>query len=69
MKPTMTYQLAQAASFDAANRSMRAAGRTAWSEEDYNAHVREFDRLWPLESQYPWMTKAEADAIRAKDAA
>ena len=51
MKITMTYALAHAASMDAANRSMRKAGRTVWNVDDYNAHVREFDRLWPIEME------------------
>jgi hypothetical protein len=37
---------------------MRAGGRTAWSADDYNAAMREFDRLWPLEAEYPWMDAA-----------
>jgi len=69
MKLTMTYQLAHAASMDAGNRSMRKAGRSVWSDADYSASVAEFNRLFPLEAQYPWMTRAEADAIRARDAA
>jgi len=44
----LTRQLAYAASQDAANRAMRSAGRKAWSEEDYNVAVSEFNRLWPL---------------------
>lgn len=47
MKPKLTRELAWAASQDAANQTMRAGGRTAWSEEDYNVAVAEFDRLWP----------------------
>lgn len=43
----MTYQLAMAAARDAGNRSMREAGRTKWNQADYNAMVREFNRLWP----------------------
>jgi hypothetical protein len=54
MKPTMTRALAYAASQDAGNRTMRAAGRTAWDIEDYNACVNEFDRLWPEELDGPW---------------
>ena len=43
----MTRELAYAASLDAGNRAMRAGGRTAWSEDDYNTVIREFRRLWP----------------------
>lgn len=43
----MTYQLAHAAAWDAGNRSMRAAGRERWGEEDRDACAAEFERLWP----------------------
>lgn len=43
----MTEELARAASWDAGNRSMRAAGRTIWSQEDADAAWAEFNRLWP----------------------
>jgi hypothetical protein len=46
-KPTWTYDLAVAASWDAATRSMRKAGRTAWSEDDFNLAVDTFNRLYP----------------------
>ena len=42
-----TYELAMAASRDAGNRSMRAAGRTAWNEDDWNVAVATFERLYP----------------------
>lgn len=42
-----TYSLAMAAAKDAANRRMRAAGRTAWSRGDYNHSVETFERLYP----------------------
>lgn len=47
MQPTLTYKLAMAAAQDAGDRSMRAAGRTVWSELDYAAAVRMFTRLCP----------------------
>lgn len=47
----MTREIAQAAAWDAGNRSMHACGRKQWNQDDYNEAVREFDRLWPnLES-------------------
>jgi hypothetical protein len=46
-RPRLTKAMALAAAADVANRSMRAAGRTAWSVSDYNAAVRELERLWP----------------------
>lgn len=50
MRITMTYGLAMAAAKDAANRSMRKAGRTKWNEDDWNAMCAEFERLWPVEA-------------------
>lgn len=41
----ITYHLAMAAGQDAANRQMRKAGRTAWSEEDYNLAAATTGRL------------------------
>jgi hypothetical protein len=38
---------ARAAGQDAGNRAMRTAGRSRWSRADYNAAVREFNRLHP----------------------
>jgi hypothetical protein len=43
----LTRELAQAASFDAADRSMRAAGRKSWNEADAQIAAMEFQRLWP----------------------
>ena len=34
-KPALTYENAHVAGWDAGNRSMRAAGRTAWNEVDW----------------------------------
>jgi hypothetical protein len=46
MKP-LTYEVVHAAATDAANRHMRAAGRSTWTVDDYNAALAEFERLWP----------------------
>ena len=46
---TITHAIASAASKDAGNLSMQEAGRSSWSREDYNAAVREYDRLLPVE--------------------
>lgn len=48
-KAEITYEIAQAASYDAANRNMKAAGRGKWNVEDYQAAAEEFNRLWPNE--------------------
>jgi hypothetical protein len=48
MKPVLTKELANAAARDAGNRSMRAAGRAAWSQEDYNVASSEQNRLYDL---------------------
>jgi hypothetical protein len=45
----LTRKIAWAAALDAASRSMRNNLREAWNEDDYNACVAEFDRLWPEE--------------------
>ena len=50
MKPLLTEAIARSASMDAANRSMRKAGRTAWNEDDRNVACAEYERLWPAES-------------------
>lgn len=50
MRPKMTYQLAHAAGMDAGNRSMKAAGRAHWNEQDANTCWAEFERLWPVEN-------------------
>lgn len=46
-RPTLTPALAHAASTDVGNASMRAAGRTSWSQDDYDAAVDEYHRLMP----------------------
>jgi len=51
--PIMTTALAWAAATDAGNRSMREAGRTAWSAEDYAAAAEELHRLIGQERQAP----------------
>jgi hypothetical protein len=38
----------RAAGWDAGDRSMKAAGRSRWTRQDYNAAVREFNRLAPI---------------------
>lgn len=43
----LTREIAYAAGRDVANRRMRAAGRNAWGEGDYNAACAEFERLCP----------------------
>lgn len=47
-KPTLTPATIRSAMMDTANASMRKAGRTVWSEEDYNAGVAESDRLYAI---------------------
>lgn len=45
MPMTLTPKLITAASHDAGNRSMEAAGRTKWSRKDYSAACKEWSRL------------------------
>ena len=42
---TMDMRIARAAAKDAANRQMRAEGRTVWNKDDYELAVRTFNRL------------------------
>jgi hypothetical protein len=44
----ITYKLAHAAGWDAANRQMHAAGRTTWNEEDFNLAARTMNELLAL---------------------
>lgn len=37
---TSTYKIAMAAGRDAANRQMKAAGRIAWNEDDWNTAAK-----------------------------
>lgn len=46
-RPTLTPAIVHAASTDAGNASMRTAGRTSWSQDDYDAAVAEYHRLMP----------------------
>ena len=46
----LTRELSYAAGRDAGNRSMRKAGRKAWSREDYDAAWAEFNRLWSADN-------------------
>lgn len=48
-----TYAMAHAAARDAANRKMRAAGRTSWSRADYNEATRVFNKLYPASKRNP----------------
>lgn len=43
--PHFSSALAHEAGWDAGNRSMTTAGRKTWNEDDYNAAVREYERL------------------------
>lgn len=43
--PVLTYAYAHSAAWDAGNRSMRAAGRDRWNDDDYSAAARAFDAL------------------------
>jgi len=42
---SQAYRIAHAAGWDAGNRSMVKAGRTAWSDEDYAASVGAFEKV------------------------
>lgn len=44
----VTYKIAMAAGRDAGNKSMRAAGRTGWNEDDWNVAAEVTARLLAL---------------------
>ena len=44
--PQELYKIGTAAGQDAANRSMRKAGRTAWSEDDFAVAVETFEKVY-----------------------
>ena len=46
MKIKLTYELAQAAGWDAGNASMRRGGRTKWSQEDWDEAAKVSSRLF-----------------------
>lgn len=71
---TLTRQIAWAAATDAGNRSMRKAGRTSWTEEDFNTAAKEFDRLWPQEKENPsrhsgWFDRCVSGVAKSGSAA
>lgn len=45
-----TESLARGA-WDAGNRSMRAAGREHWNEDDWDAMCSAYNKLWPLSEE------------------
>lgn len=57
---TMTHELAMSAAKDAGNRSMRAAGRSIWSQADADAAYREYDRLIPPFQPEPLLSLMES---------
>jgi hypothetical protein len=67
-RPAMTPELARAAAADAANRQMRAAGRKAWSEDDYTLACATFERLWPLECEFQYIASGNLKNSYCNDA-
>jgi hypothetical protein len=61
---TWSRDLAWAAAWDAGNRSMAKGGRKSWNGEDSNIHRAEFNRLYPLEAEYPWATPEEINRMK-----
>jgi hypothetical protein len=47
-RPALTEDMARAAGRDAANRRMRAAGRTVWNRADFNLAARTLSTLSPV---------------------
>jgi hypothetical protein len=58
--------LAHAIATDAANLVMRKAWpkRDAWGDEDSAVYVETFNRLWPLEADYPDATPEQLAKMR-----
>jgi hypothetical protein len=50
---TKLFDIARAAGHDAGNRSMKAAGRTSWSVDDFNAAAAEMNRILGDENEDP----------------
>ena len=67
-RPQMTEAIARAAAMDVGNRAMRLAGRKAWSRSDYNASVREFNRLIPLIADEEVRTRLGVDMPHRRNA-
>ena len=47
----MTYEIAFAIGWDAANRNMRRAGRNVWTREDVNVAAAEMERVYPVAAE------------------
>ena len=57
-----TQAIAHAAGWDAGNRAMRAAGRTAWNEDDWDAACEVFNRLMRIVDADAALAAAQAAA-------
>lgn len=60
----MTYEIAMAAGWDEVTRHARKAGRTSWNEDDYNAGVELFERLWSVEDDLASRYGARVEVAR-----
>lgn len=63
MSIKLTRDIAWAAATDAGNLSMRRAGRTGWSKDDYQEAVDMFHRFWPEEREIEEARRAYNAAI------
>lgn len=55
MEIVQSHALAHACATDAANRVMRKAWpRKKWGDEETAEYIKVFNRIWPLEEEYPW---------------
>ena len=52
-RPALTYENAHTAGWDAGNRSMRAAGRSVWNEDDWCTACAAMSRLSPRDRWRP----------------
>lgn len=62
----MSQAIAHAAGWDAGNSTMRAAGRTAWNEDDWNAACELFNRLMRIVDAEAALAEAQASAAAPK---
>lgn len=57
-----SYTLAMSAGRDAANRRMKAAGRTKWNRADYNHAAETFRRIYDVSATLqPLIARKEAE--------
>lgn len=59
----LDYSIAHAAAWDAGNASMRMAGRTKWSDEDFNVCIEVWYQLMPEGASLP---QSQTDRVQLR---